>query len=159
MSRERPEYYSIRNVLAHSRNDVELDSERNMTFGSQLFHMPSAYSKMARNNSNFNMPSKTTDSRSQRHTSHLLSMHDTAEPQRLQDQKRKIAGAIYDYANDVHLDNENPPPQQGIVNKGKTTRQPQSKIKISSGKSSFNRNEPLPLVTQFDLSSLSNQDL
>ena len=101
MSRERPEYYSIRNVLAHSRNEAGIESDRNMTFGSQQFHMPSAYSKMARNNSNFNQPSKTTDSRSQRHTSHLLSMQDTVELQRLQDQKRKIAGAIYDYENDV----------------------------------------------------------
>ena len=47
------------------------------------------------------MPSKTSDSRSQRHTSHLLSMQDTAELQRLQDQKRKMTGVIYDYVNEV----------------------------------------------------------
>jgi hypothetical protein len=46
-----------------------------------------------------------------------------------------------------------------MLTKGKTTRDSHGKLKISTVKNSFNRHDPAPLATHFDLSSLSNQDL
>ncbi len=64
-SRDRPEYYSIKNVLEETRNDIEADFNLKLPIYKKA-GMQSANQRMARNNSNFNMPSKSNESRSSR---------------------------------------------------------------------------------------------